>query len=136
MNKEEIRKCFKVAACQFPCQEDYHTNLQTAEDMVRRAARDDVHLVLLQELFAGLYFCQHEDPIHFQMASVASHENPLFQHFMKIAKELHIIIPISFYEKKNQVYFNSIIVIDADGCIIDVPSNGGKIIILCIFIST
>eukprot|EP01084_Bolivina_argentea_P281991 482599_1 len=33
----------------------------------------------------------------------------------KLAKELRVVLPVSFFERANKAYFNSVVVIDADG---------------------
>ena len=46
--------------------------------------------------------------------------NTAIQHFKTIAKELQVVLPISFYEKDGNVLYNSIAVIDADGEVLGV----------------
>ena len=125
--EQHPRSNFHVAASQFPCTDDYDSNISKAIEMVKTAAKEGCNLILLQELFSGLYFCQQESPDNFNLACYASTDTHLIKTFMDLAKEYKIIIPISFFEKYNHVYFNSIIVIDADGSIIGIPENGSKL---------
>ena len=69
--------------------------------------------------FSGWYFCQDEKQESFALAEPAS-SSRLIAHFQKIAKELGVVLPISFFEKDNQAYYNSIAIIDADGSVLGV----------------
>ncbi len=103
-----------VAATQFENYNNYHDNIKKAESLVRRAAEKGANIILLQELFDYLYFCQEVNPDYFQLAHEAE-KHPTIQHFEKLSKELNVVLPISFFERKNNVFFNSVMVIDADG---------------------
>lgn len=104
----------KVAATQMKCGEDRQTNIERAERLVRQAAGQGARIVLLQELFETLYFCQKELPDYLDLATEID-ANPAVQHFSRLAAELDVVLPISFFERKNQARFNSMAVIDADG---------------------
>jgi N-carbamoylputrescine amidase len=106
-----------VAATQMKCTSDRDENIATADGLVKAAAAKGAKIILLQELFETLYFCQTEKPVHFQLAAEMD-KNPAVMHFSRLAKELEIVLPISFFEKKNQAYYNTVAVIDADGCIL------------------
>lgn len=105
----------KVAAIQFACTDNIDANIATAERLVREAASQGANIILLQELFMSLYFCQEQDTRHNASALTFSPENPRLRHFANLAKELRVVLPISFYEVANTTYFNSLTVIDADG---------------------
>lgn len=107
----------KVAATQMPCSPKVAENLITAEKLVRAAAEEGAQIVLLQELFESLYFCQVEKPDFFSWATPVN-KNPAINRFAKIAAELNVVLPISFFEKKGQTYFNSVAIIDADGTVL------------------
>ena len=109
----------RVAATQMRCSAKLDRNLAKAESLVREAAAQGAQIVLLQELFESLYFCQVENPDFFQLASSVE-TNPALGRFSAIARELAIGIPISFFEKKNQVCFNTVAIIDADGTVMGV----------------
>lgn len=111
---EVIMRMVKVAATQMSCSSDIIDNIAKAEKLVRRAAKEGANIILLQELFETLYFCQKEKPDFFSFAKDVN-ENQAINHFKKIAKELNVVLPISFFEKRNNAYYNSICVIDADG---------------------
>lgn len=108
-----------VAAIQMTCTDSKEQNIQKAEKLVRQAATDGGNIILLQELFETLYFCQKENPEYYYLATTIE-ENQAIQHFKNLARELKVVLPISFYERKNNVYFNSLVVIDADGSVLDV----------------
>ena len=72
--------------------------------------------MLLQELFETPYFCIEQDPAYFKHAHPGT-ANPHLDHFRALAKELEVVLPVSFFEKTNNAHFNSIAIIDADGSI-------------------
>lgn len=107
-------KTVKVAATQMSCSWSVEENIAKAEKLVRQAARAGAQIILLQELFETPYFCQKEKPEYYDLALPVS-ENRAIQHFSAVAKELAVVLPISFYERRNNARYNSIAVIDADG---------------------
>ena len=107
-----------VAATQMTCSSDRQANIAKAQSLVRAAAAEGAQIILLQELFETLYFCQTEKPEYFQWATEQS-ANPAIPVFAKLAKELGVVLPISFFEKRRQAHFNSLVVIDADGSVLD-----------------
>ncbi len=118
-----MTKNVKVAAMQMSCNIDdiwdINKNINTASELIYQAKQEGVQIALLPELFETPYFCQHEDPENFKYATNLS-DNLAIKHFVKLAKELDMVIPVSFYEKHNQAYYNSIAVIDATGEILGV----------------
>lgn len=109
----------KVAATQMSCSRNREETLNKAEKMVREAARKGANIILLQELFETPYFCQKEKPEYLELATTLE-ENPAVRHFQKVAKELDVVLPISFYERFHNTQFNSVAVIDADGSILGI----------------
>ncbi len=103
-----------VAAVQMKCTTDVSENIKHADKMVREAASKGANIILLPELFERQYFCQERRYEYYDYATSVD-ENPAIKHFMKVAKELNVVIPVSFYEKDGLVLYNSIAVIDADG---------------------
>jgi N-carbamoylputrescine amidase len=108
----------KVAATQMACSSDRHENLANAERLVRAAADQGAQIILLQELFETLYFCQAEKVAFFQLATERE-ANAAIAAFAKLARELAVVLPISFFEKRNQAHYNSLAVIDADGTVLE-----------------
>lgn len=103
-----------VAAVQMKCCEDINENIATAEKFVRLAAEKGANIILLPELFERPYFCQERRYEFYDYAKTAE-ENPAVRHFAPIAKELSVVLPISFYERSGNTMFNSAAVLDADG---------------------
>lgn len=103
-----------VAATQMACSWDLAGNIARAEDLVREAAAKGAQIVLIQELFETPYFCQDQIAEFFDLAKPA-HDSALIDHFAKLAEELDVVIPVSFFEKAGQSFFNSIAIIDAGG---------------------
>jgi len=104
----------KVAATQMSCSCDIDENIAKADKLVREAAAQGAQIILLQELFETPYFCQKEKSDYYVYATELEH-NKAVNHFKAVAKELRVVLPISFYEKKNYARYNSLAVIDADG---------------------
>jgi N-carbamoylputrescine amidase len=113
-----VRKV-RVAAVQQSCSWDRDANIDKAESFVRKAAAEGANIVLLQELFETPYFCQKEKPEYFGLA-LRSEENPAIGRFRKVAAELGVVIPVSFFERSGQARYNSIAVIDADGSVLGI----------------
>jgi len=103
-----------VATTQMACGWDKQQNIDTATELVTKAAKAGANIVLLQELFETPYFCQVHDFDYFKLATSVA-DNAAINHFKAWAKELDIVLPISFYEKSGNTFFNSVTVIDADG---------------------
>lgn len=110
-------KKVKVAATQMACSVDKKENIANAEKLIRDAARKGAQIILLQELFEDLYFCQEEKPEHMQKAQ-SLEDSDAVKHFSNIAREFEVVLPISFFEKENQARFNTVAVIDADGSVL------------------
>lgn len=108
-----------VAATQMSCTAKVEDNIRKGEMLVRKAAAQGAQIVLLQELFETPYFCQLEKADYFQLATELEH-NQAVNHFKTIAKELKVVLPISFFEKKNNARYNSLAVIDANGEVLGV----------------
>jgi N-carbamoylputrescine amidase len=103
-----------VAAIQMSCDWNADRNIAKAEELVREAARRGAQIILLPELFEAPYFCIEQDVRHLRLARRVT-ENRAVQHFSGVARELGVVLPISFFEHAGQAYFNSIAIIDADG---------------------
>lgn len=107
----------KVAATQMSCSWNREEVLDKAEKLVRKAAAEGANIILLQELFETPYFCQKQKFEYFDLAKPLS-ENAAVKRFTQVAKELQVVLPISFYEKAGNTAFNTIAIIDADGTIL------------------
>lgn len=108
-----------VAAIQMQCTRNVVENIENAEKLVRKAAEKGANIILLPELFERQYFCQERQYEYYAFAKPVE-ENDAVIHFKKVAKELSVVLPISFYEKDGNVLYNSVAIIDADGSVLGV----------------
>ena len=104
----------KVAAVQMRCTRDVNANIANAERLVRKAAGDGAQIILLPELFERQYFCQERQYEYYEFAKPVE-ENDAVKNFAKVAEELKVVLPISFYEKDGKRLFNTVAILDADG---------------------
>jgi len=108
-----------VAATQFSVTPDRARNIERAEAAVREAAAKGAQIILLQELFELPYWCKDQDPKWFAEASPAD-AHATIARFAALARELGVVLPISFFERANLAYYNSIAIADADGTVLGV----------------
>lgn len=107
----------KVAATQMSISWDIENNIKKADKMIENCAKDGANVILLQELFLTPYFCQKEKYEYFELATEFEN-NKYLAHFSEMAKKYNVVLPISFFEKSGNCYFNSLAMIDADGTIL------------------
>lgn len=103
-----------LAAIQMSCGWDAAANIENGERLVRQAASRGAQIILLPELFETPYFCIEQDARHLKLARTVD-DNPAVRHFSAVARELGVVLPISFFERAGPAYFNSIAILDADG---------------------
>ena len=108
-----------VAAVQMKCSKSVEKNIAHAEELVRQAAAKGAEIVLLPELFERQYFCQERNYDYYLYAR-SLEEDEAVNHFKKVAAELEVVLPISFYEKDVNVFYNTTAVIDADGSVLGI----------------
>ena len=111
-----MSKTVTVAATQMSCSRDSKANITNAKKLITKAAGEGAQIILIQELFESVYFCCLNKTEEFNMARPFEN-NPLLQEMAELAKELSVVLPISFFEKDNNTFYNSLSVIDADGSI-------------------
>ncbi|NDB07049.1 MAG: N-carbamoylputrescine amidase, partial [Acidimicrobiia bacterium] len=98
---------------------DVADNVATATRLVREAAKRGARLILVPELFEDRYFCEDQRAEHLSKARpLAGH--PTVEHFAALARELKVVLPVSFYERSGNELFNSCAIVDADGSILGV----------------
>ena len=120
VGSEDAGEWVTVACTQMACSPDSASNVARAEALVRAAvSQAGAHVVLLQELFETPYFCQDQDDAFFALAKEVE-ESAAVQRMCALAKELGVVLPVSFFERAGNAYFNSCAVIDADGSILGV----------------
>ncbi len=108
-----------LAATQMSCSWDIQNNIAKAEALVRKAAHQGANVILIQELFETPYFCIEQAHKHLALATTVD-ENAAVRHFSKVAAELGVVLPISFFERAGQSFFNTLAMIDADGSVMGV----------------
>ncbi|MDF1561968.1 MAG: N-carbamoylputrescine amidase [Deltaproteobacteria bacterium] len=103
-----------VAVIQAPFADALEVNVERAEGLVRQAAGEGAEVILLPELFEGPYFPREEKGAFFEWARpVEGH--PTLERMSQLAAELEVVLPISFFERDGNAYYNSLVVLDADG---------------------
>ena len=107
----------KVAATQMSCTWEIESNIDKATNLIKKAANKGANIILLQELFQTPYFCIQYDEDIFKLAQNYEN-NKILNQMAELAKKLKVVLPISFFEKDNNAYFNSIAVINSDGNIL------------------
>ena len=108
-----------IAAIQTSYGPDIKANIDKTAAFVREAARSGAQVVMPSELLQGIYFCTKQDPKWFETAHAVA-EHPCVVALQKLARELGVVIPISFFEKDGPRYFNSVAIADAGGEILGV----------------
>lgn len=103
-----------VAAVQMCCNRSREENIIAADKLVHQAALQGAQIILLPELFETWYFCQERNYNSYKLA-MSLEENPAVRHFCNVAKQLQVVLPISFYEREGNTTYNTIAIIDADG---------------------
>lgn len=109
-----MARTLTLAAIQFTPSDEVQANLTRVAGFVREAAARGADVVLPPELFCGHYFCKTQEEEHFARA-VEWPDHPAVQQFSELAGELGVVIPVSIYEKDGPHYYNSVVMIDADG---------------------
>ena len=108
-----------VSALQSHLTDSRSENIVRMEGLIREAAADGAQIVLMPELFEGRYFPQEQREEDFARAlPVAGH--PTILHFKKLAAELEVALPVSFYERDGQELYNSVAMLDCDGTMLGI----------------
>ncbi|MCR9270721.1 MAG: N-carbamoylputrescine amidase [Hyphomonadaceae bacterium] len=109
-----------VAALQLAFKKgDMARNIEHVEAAVRDAAAQGADVILPPELFSDHYFCKSQDEAHFATA-FAWRDHPAVLAMQTLAAELEVAIPVSIFEKDGPEYFNSVVMVDADGALLGV----------------
>ena len=103
-----------LAATQMTCSKNNTENIDRAESIIRKAAEMGAQIILIQELFESTYFCMDQKDELFQL-SKPFENHPTIERMAKLASELNVVLPISFFEKANRAHYNAIAVINANG---------------------
>ena len=119
-----------VAGSQMSCSWDIKDNINRAEILIKEAAESGVNIILLQELFSTPYFCSTQNPKYFELAHSIKN-NPLLKKFSELARKYNVVLPISYFEKENNSFYNSVAIINSNGEILGnyrkshIPQNPG-----------
>ena len=103
-----------LAATQMTCSKNNTENIDKAESIIKKAADMGAQIILIQELFESTYFCMDQKDELFQL-SKPFENHPTIERMAKLASELKVVLPISFFEKANRAHYNAIAVINANG---------------------
>lgn len=106
-----------VAALQSDFSTDTARNVGRVTELVQRAAAQKAQVILPPELFENIYFCTYEKDEYFELARPLK-DHPTIAHFQKMARDLGVVIPVSFFERDGQEYYNSMAMVDADGTVL------------------
>ena len=116
----------KVAAIQFACgiaaesdEEQVQRNIEKAGELAQKAADEGANIILLSELFERKYFCQERRYEYYELATPVL-ENPAVKYFTSFCKENKVVMPISIFERDENVFYNTAVTIDADGRILGI----------------
>jgi len=106
-----------VAATQMACSWDRDANMARAEKLIREAVRRGANVVLIQELFETPYFCKDHSSRHFDLARPLE-GHPAVERFAELARELDVVLPVSVFERANNAFYNSVVLVDAGGAVL------------------
>ncbi|MDB5044794.1 MAG: N-carbamoylputrescine amidase [Deinococcus sp.] len=106
-----------LAVIQMHVTDQLEDNVARAEAHVRDAAKAGARVILLPELFENLYFCQVEREEYFELAHPLE-GHPFIGRFQNLARELGVVLPLSYFERAGQAHYNSLVCIDADGTLL------------------
>ena len=109
----------RVAATQCAFTDSLEANVALVERLVREAAAQGAQVILPSELFEGIYFCREEKDAFFDWAKPLE-GHPTIARFQALAKELGVVIPVSFFERDGHAFYNSLAMVDADGALLGV----------------
>ena len=108
------KKTLSVALVQDRDHGSVEANLANIEARVAEAAARGAKLVLLQELHASVYFCQHEDTQLFELSEPIP--GPSTERLGRLAKELQVVLVASLFERRAPgLYHNTAVVFERDG---------------------
>ena len=109
-----MTRTITVAGLQTSYGEDMAANIAKTVDLVKQAASKGAQVILPSELFQGPYFCVSQEE-HWFGTAYAWREHPAVVAMAQVAKDLGVAIPVSIFEREGPHYYNSIVMLDADG---------------------
>ncbi|MSR75339.1 MAG: N-carbamoylputrescine amidase [Planctomycetes bacterium] len=106
-----------LAAVQCSFSDNAEQDVAQVAALVREAAAQGAQVVCTPELFEGHYFCHHQDEAEFARAKPLE-GHPVITRFRELARECHVVVPVSFFERDGHCFYNSIALIDATGAVL------------------
>ncbi|MFC5080678.1 N-carbamoyl-D-amino acid hydrolase [Vibrio thalassae] len=113
-----MSRVVKFAAMQLTKTWDLDANLEKIKGAIREAAANGANVILPQELMAAPYFCKKQEAKYFELAEETENSR-LIKELSVLAKELNVVIPVSYFEKAGNTFFNSLVMIDSDGTVLE-----------------
>ncbi len=105
----------KVAGIQFACVKDKEKNVEKALKMAGMAIEEGARIICFQELFNLPWFPKGRDDKAFDAADAI--DGSVVQLMRKKALEAEVVLILPLFEREEERYFNSAVVIDADGTV-------------------
>ena len=102
-----MSRLLTVAATQMACEWNISRNVDRAEKLIREAAGQDAQIILIQELFETPYFCIEQNHKHLELATTIE-DNSTIKRFCALARDLEVVLPVSWFEKAGKAFFNSV----------------------------
>lgn len=91
--------------------------LDEAAQKVEEAAALGAQIILLPELFENRYFCQERNYDNYKLATTLE-ENPAVCTLQAVARDFKVVLPVSYFERVGDTFFNTAAIIDADGTVL------------------
>jgi N-carbamoylputrescine amidase len=114
-----MARTLRLAALQASFGEDMDANIARVAGLIREAAAAGAQVILPPELFQGPYFCVAQEERWFARAW-PWREHPGVRFLAPLAAELGVALPLSIFEREGPHYFNSLVMVDADGTLLGV----------------
>lgn len=108
----------KFAAIQLAISWDEEQTIEKVKGAIVSAAENGAQVVVLQELIAAPYFCKKQVVNYFSLATEKD-ETPLIKLVSRLAKEYELVVPVSYFERSGNAFFNSLVMVDADGSVLE-----------------
>jgi N-carbamoylputrescine amidase len=106
----------KIGLVQQTCSTDKAANIAKSIAGIKSCAEQGAELVVLQELHAGIYFCQAEETDLFDLAEPIP--GPTSEAFRQAAQMYGVVLVTSLFEKRAPgIYHNTAVVFDKDGTV-------------------
>ena len=109
-----MTRSISVAAIQTSYGDDLQANIDKTIDFIREAADRGAQVILPSELFQGPYFCVSQEE-HWFAHAYPWREHPCVVQLAPVARDLGVAIPVSIFERDGPQYYNSLVMLDADG---------------------